>query len=89
MAKHNYPVITVKWADHFFCEQDMTLEEIQVAGKDALIGEYSGYLVDENQRMIAIASNIWEDDHESSISPTMFIMKRAIVYRSDRDDTAN
>ena len=85
--QHKYPLITVKWADHFFCEEDMTLSEIQDTNKEPLIGVYSGFLVDENQRMMAIASNIWEDDHEASISPTMYIMKRAIVYRSDRDDT--
>jgi len=89
MAKHNYPLISVKWADHFFCEQDMTLKEIEETNSDPLIGEYSGFLVAENQRMIAIASNIWEDDIEEAISPTMYIMKRAIIYRSDKDDSTD
>ena len=89
MENTKYPIITVKWADHFFCSEDMTLEEIQETNSEPLIGSYTGYLVDENQRMIAIASNIWEEDDESGISPTMYIMRRAIIYRSDRDDPVN
>lgn len=82
--ENKYPLITVRWADHFFCEEDLSLEDIKKEAKGPLIGEYSGYLVEENNRMIVLASNIWTDDQEASISPTMYIMKRAIVFRSDK-----
>ena len=87
MVQHmesKYPLITVRWADHFFCEEDMSLEEIRKEAKGPLIGEYSGFLVDENNRMIVLASNVWVGDEEESISPTMYIMKKAITYRSDK-----
>ena len=80
-----YPLITVKWADHFFCEEDLSLEDIKKEAKGPLVGEYSGYLVEENSRMIVLASNVWVGDEEESISPTMYIMKRAIVFRSDKN----
>jgi len=83
-VKHKYPLITVRWADHFFCEEDLSLQDIKKEAAGPLIGEYSGYLVEENKRMIVLASNIWEEDIEASISPTMYIMKKSIVFRSDK-----
>lgn len=83
-SKTKYPRIEVHWADHFFCEEDMSLKEIKDEAKGPLIGRYTGYLVEENKRMLVLASNIWEGEEEESISPTMYIMKKAIVYRSDK-----
>lgn len=80
-----YPIITVKWADHFFCEEDMSLKEIIKEAKGPLIGIYTGHLVYENKRMLVLASNIWEADQDESISPTMYIMKKSIVSRSDKE----
>ena len=82
----DFPRITVKWADHYFVAEDMTLEEIEDQCSKPLIGRYSGYLVFENKRMIAVAGNLWEEDTEDAIGPTMCIMKRSIVYRSDKDE---
>ena len=81
----NYPLVTVKWADHFFCEEDLSLEDIKKEAKGPLIGVYSGYLVFENRRMLVLASNIWESEQTESISPTMYIMKKSIVSRSDKE----
>ena len=83
--ENKYPLITVKWADHFFCSEDMTLDEIKESGAKPLIGKYSGHLVFENKRMIVLASNLWEEDTDDAIGPTMYIMKKSIVYRSDKD----
>ncbi len=84
MSKHPYPLITVRWADHFFCEDNMTLAEIIARNKVPTIGEYTGYLITESKRSIALASNVWEDDPKTDIFPTMYIMKAAITYRSDK-----
>ena len=45
-------------------------------------GKYSGYLVHETKQMLVIASNVWED---GSVGPTMYIMKRSITKRSDKN----
>lgn len=82
----DYPEITVRWADHWIDYGDHTLEDIQ-NNLTPLYGKYKGHLVGESKQMIAICANIWEEEKgEANFSDPMYIMKRAITYRSDRDD---
>lgn len=80
----SFPLVKVKWADHYIDYGEHDLETVKESAKDAYIGSYSGYLVAKSRRMIAIAPNVWED---GTISDPMFIMRRAIIeYREYKDD---
>ena len=83
--KHKYPLITIRWADHFFHSEDLDLEEIIKKAKEPIVGEYTGYKVHESKQIVVLASNIWEETPTEGISPTMYIMKKAIVFRSDKE----
>lgn len=76
MAKHSYPRVTIRWADHFIHNGDYAKEDIKDLLSKPFIGEYTGYLVFQNKRIIGIASNIWDDE---SVSDLMGIMKKAII----------
>lgn len=84
MKNKEYPEVTVKWADHFEEYEGLTLTEIKQKAKKPYIGKYRGHLIYENRRMLVLAGNVWEDHEEEDISPTMYIMKKAITYRSDK-----
>lgn len=74
--KHDYPKVSVVWADHWCERGDFEVEDVVENVKTPYMGEYTGYLVGESKRMIAIASNIWDD---GGVSDPMYIMKRAII----------
>lgn len=79
-----FPFVQVKWADHWidYGDHDLTTIKGNLSSYD---GNYSGYLIAESKQVIAIASNIWEgDDNSSNFSDVMYIMKRAIISRSDK-----
>ena len=76
----DYPLISVKWADHWNETGDFTVEEIKNKAKP-YYGEYAGYLVEENKQMIVLCSNIWEN---GEVSDPMYLLKRCIVSRSDK-----
>jgi len=76
-----YPLITVKWADHWVDYGDHDLKDVVDKAK-AFTGDFAGHLVFENQRVVILCSNVWED---GTVSDPMYIMKRAIISRSDRD----
>ena len=76
-----FPVIEVEWDDHWIENEDMSLEQIKKECRP-MVGKYAGYLVHETKQMLVIASNIWEEEGE--FGPTMYIMKRSIIKRSDR-----
>lgn len=82
--KHNFPLITVEWADHWATETNKpyTVEEIADMAK-AVVRETTGYLVYEGKRVLGIASTIEEDGSATEIN---FFMKRAIISRSDKHD---
>lgn len=84
--KDKYPVITVEWADHWIDHGEHVLKDI-LKNLEPYVGSYSGHLVGESKQMVAICANVWygEEDEENFSDP-MYIMKRAIVYRSDKDD---
>ena len=87
--KDKYPLIKVRWADHWIHREDLTLDEIK-ENLDAMYGSYAGHLVAESKQVVVICSNVWEgDEGEAIFSDPMYIMKRAIVYRSDKDDNAD
>lgn len=77
----SYPTVTVKWADHWCERGDFDIEHIEEHVKNAYIGEFTGKLVAESKQMVAIVSNVWDD---GSVSDPMYIMKRAIMERSDK-----
>ena len=79
---HKYPLIEVQWADHFFDKDDCELEDVIKEAKNPYMGSYAGYLVHENKRMLVLCANVWED---GTVSCPMYIMKKAIVSRSDRN----
>jgi len=83
MIKHEFPLITVKWGDHFCTgtNEPHELKDIIKMAKPA-IRETSGYLVYENKRMLAIAGTIEED---GTVTEVNFFIKRAILSRSDKD----
>lgn len=80
-SKTVYPIVEVKWDDHFFDVEDTTLKEIIKEATQPYVGTYIGYLVYENDVMLVLCSNVWADD---TLSCPMYIMKRAISYRSDK-----
>lgn len=87
--ENKYPLITVKWADHWIDYGDHSLEHIK-NNLTPYMGNYSGHLVGESKQMIAICANVWEgEDGEANFSDPMFIMKRGIMYRSDKDNKRN
>jgi hypothetical protein len=88
-SEEDFPLITVRWADHWQDEGDFTLEEIKKKATP-YIGKWSGRLILETKQMLVLAGNSWEarpdnDEDEETYSEPMYIMKRAIIYRSDRD----
>lgn len=88
-GSEDYPLITVRWADHWQDEGDYTLEEIKKKATPC-IGKWRGALIFENKQMIVMGGNGWEpredlDENEETFSEPMYIMKRSIIYRSDRD----
>lgn len=88
MANKGYPLITVVWADHWQDEGDFTLSEIK-AKATPYTGEWTGRLIFENKQMVVLGNNKWEarpdnDENEDTWSEPMYIMKRAIIFRSDK-----
>ena len=83
-----YPVVTIRWADHWEDKGDFELEDI-VSHLKPYYGQFSGHLVGESKQMVAICSNVWEEDNGGwGFSDPMYIMKRAITYRSDKEKGA-
>lgn len=79
-----YPLVKVKWADHYIDYGDHDIKDVQENAKDAFTGSYAGYLVAKSRRMVVIASNVWED---GTVSDPMYIMRRAILeYKEYRDE---
>jgi len=76
----SYPLIRVKWADHWHETGDFSIEDIKKNAKP-YHGEYAGYLVCETKQIVVLCSNVWEN---GDVSDSMYIMKRAIIWRSDR-----
>ncbi len=76
--KHNYAKMVITWADHFYQDDDYTLEEINEKIKSPIYGEYIGYCIAESKQILCLASNIWED---GTISQPMYIMKKCIIRR--------
>lgn len=72
-----YPIVEVKWADHWIDHGDSTMEEVMENLKP-YYGEFIGYEIGNNKQMVALAANIWENGEPSEV---MYIMKRAIVSR--------
>lgn len=79
--KSKFKIIEVVWLDHFFDEEDKTLNEIIKDAKEPYQGSYVGYLVHENKKMLVLCANIWQT---GELSCPMYIMKNSIVSRSDK-----
>jgi hypothetical protein len=78
--KKGYKLIEVEWADHWVNHGDFDYADI-VKDAKPMYGKYTGYLVYENKQVVVLCSNVWS---EGEVSDPMFIMKKAIVSRSDR-----
>jgi len=76
-----YPSVRIKWADHWTDTGDTTLEAIKEKARP-YYGEYVGLLAYENKQMVVLCSNVWEN---GDLSDAMFLMKKCIVERSDRE----
>ena len=81
-----FPTITVRWADHWIENGDQDLNEVCKAAKP-MYGNYTGFLVFENKQVLVLCSNWWEGakNETPTVSDPMYIMKRSITYRSDRN----
>lgn len=79
-----YPLIEVTWDDHWIDNEDVSMDYIKKECKP-YVGRYAGYLIHETKQMLAIASNIWQGDEEEKYGPVMYIMKRSIKSRSDKE----
>lgn len=75
-VEHSFPRVTVTWADHYTEYEDVDLDHIKEMVQNPYIGEYTGYLVAQSKRVIAIVSNVWDDE---SLSTPMYIMKKSII----------
>lgn len=87
MAKQSskFPTVTVRWADHWIDNGDQSLKDVIKEAKP-MYGNYTGFLVHENKQVIVLCSNYWEGEEEDAeVSDPMYIMKRSITYRSDRE----
>lgn len=82
----NFPLVKVKWADHYIEYGEHDLETVKETAKDAYVGSYAGYLVAKTKRMLVIAGNVWED---GTISDPMYIMRRAVVEYKEYPDNVN
>lgn len=78
---HGYPLVTVRWYDHWCTEPNdtFTVEEVKEMAR-RVIRESSGYLVHEDRFVVGIAGTIEEDGTMCEIN---WFMKRAILSRSD------
>ena len=87
MKNDKFITVQVKWADHWVDNGDHALKDVIKEAK-AMYGNYTGYLVYENKQVLILCSNHWDDEEEGDtvVSDPMYIMKKAIKYRSDRDD---
>jgi len=85
-TKGGFERIEARWADHWVNPGDHDLKDV-IAWAKPMYGNYTGYLVFENKQVIVLCSNWWdpEEGEDIVVSDPMYIMKRAIVYRSDRD----
>lgn len=82
--KQKFTTITVKWADHWVDAGDGNIKEV-IAEAKPMYGNYTGFLVHENKQVIILCSNYWDDEDDGLIvSDPMYIMKKAIVSRSDK-----
>ena len=80
-----YPVITVRWADHWEEDGEFSLEDIKKNLKP-YYGHFSGHLIAESKQMVAMCANVWEDGEGGwSYTDPFFIMKKSITSRSDKD----
>lgn len=84
-----FKTITVKWADHWVDNGDHSLGDVVEEAKP-MYGNYTGFLVHDGKQVLILCSNYWDEKEEGQIivSDPMYIMKRSIVYRSDRDAKA-
>lgn len=73
--------IEVHWKDHFFVEENMSIDEVKDRIKHPIIRKTKGHFVAQDRDTIAIASTI-EDD--GSFTETNFLLKKDIIYRSDK-----
>lgn len=80
--QHDYPLITVKWYDHWCTgvNDPYTVEEVKEMAR-RVIRETSGYLIHEDRFVIGVAGTIEEDGTLTEIN---WFMKRAILHRSDK-----
>lgn len=80
-----FPTITIRWADHWIENGDQDLKDVIKEAKP-MYGNYTGFLVFENKQVIVLCSNYWDgtEGEDLSVSDPMYIMKRAVVYRSDK-----
>ena len=78
--------IEVKWADHWIDSGDHDYNNVIQKAKPRY-GNYTGYLVFENKQIIILCSNYWDEEGSEhlEVSDPMYIMKRSIVSRSDKN----
>jgi len=86
----DYPNIVVKWLDHWETDEDgVNIEEaIRAADEGEFLGVFHGALIAETfpnhktKGMLCLTSNVWAD---GTCTRPMYISKKCIVYRSDKD----
>ena len=67
----------IRWADHFFISETMTIDEIKSKLKP-YVRTTTGYVIAENRRVLAIASTIEPDGEFTEVN---YLMKRCILSR--------
>ena len=77
--------IEIHWKDHFFVNDTLTLEEVKDRISKPIIRKTRGYYIMQDKHTICIASTI-EDDN--SYTECNFLLKKDIIYRSDKDETS-
>lgn len=87
MLECPYPEITIRWADHWEEDEDNVSVEDALKEAKPYYGRMRGFLLGETKQVLVVASNIWEEDNgEWLVTRPFYIMKRAVVYRSDKDE---
>ena len=72
------------WKDHFFVSDNISLAEVKERLAKPVIRKTKGNYVAQDRNTIAIAST---EDDDGTWAETNFILKKDIVWRSDKDGT--
>lgn len=80
MAKKvKYQQVSVKWLDHFSVYGDSTMRDVNKNLKNPIERDSSGYLIKENDKVMAIAGTIDLDNGKETFADVFYCLKADII----------